>query len=83
VSYLAPHHTSLYLNILISILYTVGLYNNSSHIKIKRKLGKWLLPCSSESFVFRLVPKDLKIKIYKTVILFVWFCMGVKPNPSH
>jgi hypothetical protein len=33
-----------------------------------------LLPCSSESFVFRLLSRNLKIKIYKTIILPVVLC---------
>ena len=41
-----------------------------------------LLSCDAEFFFFNLLSKNIKIQIYRTIILPV-FCMGVKHSHSH
>jgi hypothetical protein len=46
------------------------------------KVGEFLLLFSAESFVFQFATKNLKIKIYRTIILPV-VCVGVKLGRSY
>jgi hypothetical protein len=64
----APGHT---LALITRVLF--GSISNKSELNSRRndehiKFGECLLALSSESFVFSLLPKNLNIKIYKTII---------------
>jgi hypothetical protein len=72
----------VYVKVLMCYLRTMLTDQNyiQEEIKSRLKLGNASYHSVQNVLSSRLLSKNLKIKIYRTIILSVVFCMGVKPG---